>query len=295
MYKEHDDFLLRHSVLYDFKLVDMGNEEARNFVFEKLSEMIATQGIDILRIDANIDPILYWDYADSPDRIGIKELLYIDGVYKLWDALLDRFPHLTIDNCASGGRRLDFELMKRSVSYCRSDYTNDHVKAEKARFAAIQTRNLNKYIPYTSPIMGGEPSDYLVRLGFTGAIVLLPPFLEAQNLELTKELIRECKRVRPLWNKNFYPLTEQNEFWTVYQINRDDKGAVYFLRHDGAETDNITVKLKGIETDARYKVMITDEKMQKTETELWGKAFAENLCIKIDATRESVLVEFEKI
>lgn len=295
MYNEHDNYLMRHSVLHDFKLVDMGNEEARNFVFEKLSKMIDTQGIDILRIDANIDPILYWDYGDSPDRIGMKELLYVDGVYKLWDALLKRFPHLTIDNCASGGRRLDFELMKRSVSYCRSDYTNNHVNGEKARFAAIQTRNLNKYIPYTSPIMGGDPSPYLVRLGFTGAVALFPSFVEEKNLELTKELIGECKRVRPLWNKDFYPLTEQYEFWTVYQINRDDKGAVYFLRHDGSEKDNITVQLKDIDKSARYKVVITDEKMQKTETELGGKEFAENLFIKIDSTRESALVEYEKI
>lgn len=295
MYNEHGNFLMPHSVLLDFKLVDLGNDGCRQFLFEKLSEMIETQGIDILRIDCNIDPILYWDYADSPDRVGIKEIHYIDGLYKLWDALLERFPHLSLDNCASGGRRLDFELLKRSVNYCRSDYTNEHIRAEKARFAAIQSRNLNKYVPYTSPIIGGEPSVYAARVGFTGAICFSTSFVEENQTEQTKKIIEECKRVRPLWNKDFYPLTEQYDFWTVYQIDRDDKGAVYYLRHDGAENDSKTVTLEAIDQKADYKVVITDEQMQKTEKILSGAELKEKLCIKIDATRQSALVEYEKI
>ena len=33
-----------------------------------------------------------------------------------------KYPNLLIDNCASGGRRLDIELNSRSHCYCRSDF-----------------------------------------------------------------------------------------------------------------------------------------------------------------------------
>ena len=34
----------------------------------------------------------------------------------------DEFPGLLQENCASGGRRLDMEMISRAHSYCRSDY-----------------------------------------------------------------------------------------------------------------------------------------------------------------------------
>lgn len=33
----------------------------------------------------------------------MKEIRHVEGLYKFWDYLLDRFPGLMIDNCAAGG------------------------------------------------------------------------------------------------------------------------------------------------------------------------------------------------
>ena len=52
----------------------------------------------------------------------MKEIRHIEGLYAFWDYLLERFPGLLIDNCASGGRRLDLETIKRSAPLWRSDY-----------------------------------------------------------------------------------------------------------------------------------------------------------------------------
>ena len=50
-----------------------------------------------------------------PDRVGVTEMQDIDGLYTFWDELRRAHPGLQIDNCASGGRRLDVETMSRSV------------------------------------------------------------------------------------------------------------------------------------------------------------------------------------
>ncbi len=52
----------------------------------------------------------------------MTEIRYIEGLYTFWDELRLRHPNLIIDNCASGGRRIDLETVSRSVALWRSDY-----------------------------------------------------------------------------------------------------------------------------------------------------------------------------
>ena len=96
-------------------LLDLGNEDAWKYIFGTLSGLIESIGIDCYRQDFNFAPLGYWRHNDAEDRRGIHEIKHINGLYRLWDALLGRFPHLIIDNCASGGRRIDIEMLRRSI------------------------------------------------------------------------------------------------------------------------------------------------------------------------------------
>ena len=55
----------------------------------------------------------------TQDRQGITEIRYVEGMYTFLDELQQRHPDLIIDNCASGGRRLDLEMIRRSVTLTR--------------------------------------------------------------------------------------------------------------------------------------------------------------------------------
>ena len=46
---------------------------------------------------------------------------YILGLYSLWDRILSAHPGLMIDDCSSGGRRIDLETLSRSFPLWRSD------------------------------------------------------------------------------------------------------------------------------------------------------------------------------
>ena len=39
------------------------------------------------RQDFNTDPEKFWIAADAPDRVGMTEIRYIEGLYAFWDAL----------------------------------------------------------------------------------------------------------------------------------------------------------------------------------------------------------------
>ena len=83
--------------------------------------MIGAIGVDIYRHDFNLYPLHYWRSGEAPDRQGINEIRYITGLYDFFDALAADHSHLLIDSCASGGRRLDFEMQRRSLALWRSD------------------------------------------------------------------------------------------------------------------------------------------------------------------------------
>ena len=55
-------------------------------------------------------PWLHWNFNESATRSGINEMKHIEGLYAFLDYLLEHKPSLVIDNCAGGGRRLDFEM-----------------------------------------------------------------------------------------------------------------------------------------------------------------------------------------
>jgi alpha-galactosidase len=83
--------------------------------------MVEKNGIDIYRQDFNMEPLPFWRESDEENRRGITEMKYIEGLYALWDSLIERFPKILIDNCSSGGRRIDFETCERAVPLWRSD------------------------------------------------------------------------------------------------------------------------------------------------------------------------------
>jgi len=119
---EHPDWFLGERTPGANLLLDLGNSAARAWVTDILSDLIATVGIACYRQDFNMEPLAFWRAHDEPDRQGMTEIRHIEGLYALWDELIRRHPGLLIDNCASGGRRIDLETIRRSIPLWRSDW-----------------------------------------------------------------------------------------------------------------------------------------------------------------------------
>src|SRR5579862_6618292 len=83
-------------------LYNLGFPAAREYMTRYLIAVIKAYGMDCLRIDFNIDPGPFWKHADhrDPDRVGMAEIRYIEGLYRMWDEIRQTYPHLYIDDCA---------------------------------------------------------------------------------------------------------------------------------------------------------------------------------------------------
>ena len=265
-----------------------------------LIDMIRDNGIDIYRQDFNMDPLEYWRRKDTPDRKGITELKYIEGLYELWDALLTEFPDLWIDNCSSGGRRLDLETSMRSVTLWRSD-TGCFPETEKNRVTVWnhnQILGLAQYLPYHDCAVW-DIDAYTVRSTATqGMAANFHIFDPNFDFEQGKRVLEEVDAMREYWDGDFYPLTEatlDESVWSAYQLDCGDHGAVYAFRRAQCEETEKTLPLASLDCNAQYAVTLVDEQFNETYCTMKGAEMTCGVKLTIPEARNSLIMRYKKI
>jgi alpha-galactosidase len=282
------------------RLFNLADPEARRWLTDTLIDMIRDNGIDIYRQDFNMDPLEYWRRKDTPDRKGITELKYIEGLYELWDALLAEFPDLWIDNCSSGGRRLDLETSMRSVTLWRSD-TGCFPETEKNRVTVWnhnQILGLSQYLPYHDCAVW-DIDAYTVRSTSTqGMAANFHIFDPDFDFEQGARVLEEVDDMRGYWDGDFYPLTEatlDESVWSAYQLDCGDHGAVYAFRRAQCEEPENTLPLAALDRDAQYAVTLMDERFNKTHCTMMGAEMACGVKLTIPQARNSLIMKYRKI
>lgn len=292
--KEHPEWVFGGENGGLFKLND---PEARRWLTELLCKIIEDYGLDIYRNDFNIDPLPYWRNNDEPDRQGITEIKYVEGLYEMWDELLRRHPHLIIDNCASGGRRIDLETVMRSVPLWRSD---TGCWPGHPEWNQNQSIGLAQYIPlFTVGVWSPEPYEF--RSAQTAGVICEWPYLDKDfPWELGRKMVSEAKENRKYWLGDFYALTPPSksmEQIIVYQLNRPDlkEGIVYAFRRPDCEYMGIIVPLKALNPNADYSIEFIDDSLKKTKKTVRGeKLLAEGIEIRIPQKRSCLLIRYRE-
>lgn len=269
-------------------LLNLGNEGAWNYCFDTLSDIIDELKIDCYRQDFNFSPLKYWRKNDEVDRRGISEIKHINGMYKLWDALLERFPCLLIDNCASGGRRIDIETLRRSMPLWRSDYqcpANYDVEASQCHHMTYNT-----WMPYSGTGAGRTYDEYRVRSAYDSSMTTNYFYSEKESFYDTKDKIdfikkytEEYLKVRPYFSEDFYPLTEfsdKHDTWCAMQFDRpsENDGIIQVFRRENSPYETASFSLGGINENCNYLFKDIDgEEFTVSGKELMKEGFKINI------------------
>ena len=241
------------------RLLNFGHPDARCWITDHVSAMIESLDMDIYRQDMNFDPLPFWHKADAPDRQGISEIRHIEGLYAFWDELQARHPGILIDNCATGGRRIDLEAISRTVILTRSDYTAP---------AGVSSHGfgLAHFVPMTCPMFCylDRIDSYVFRsMLAAGLSINWDVRKDDFDSEQAKKNIAEFELTRDLFYGDFYPLTSQScllSDWLAYQFHRPDlgRGMVMILRRPDSPYTTAQLQLAGLTEDAIYEVTDAD-------------------------------------
>jgi alpha-galactosidase len=290
---KNPDWLLKLSGNGNF-LFNLGNNEARLWLTDYISDFLKKEGVDVFRQDFNFDPMPYWEANDKSDRIGISEIRHIEGLYAFWDSLLVRFPNLIIDNCASGGRRIDLETISRSSPLWRTDYQYGEPEG-----AQCHTYGLNFYLPLHGT-GNFTKSPYFVRSSMSASMVVNWDINSNENsVEELQKYYSDFRRLRPYYYGDYYPLTKTDNMtndnvWLAYQMNRPAQkdGIIMAFRRKNSLDETLQVKLRGIDKVSDYELVNEDsgEKMVRKGGEL-----SNGIILSLDKKEKSLLIIYKQV
>jgi len=296
----HPEWLLQHSPLppdlayqEQFQLVNFGNSNALAWAKVKFSRMVRDVGIDVYRIDLNMDPLYYWRNNEPSDRQGINEIKYIMGWYDYLDTLVRENPNLMIDNCAGGGRRLDIEMVKRSVSLTPSDYLWDPIGEQAMNYA------LSLWFPWHG-IGAVKPDKFSGRSGMLASFVYAIDLYNTPTVwSPASAMLNEYKSIRKYYSGDFYPLTPYTVHqgdWLAWQYDRPEtgEGLVQAFRRPDSNFEAGRFKLRGLETAARY--VVTDlDRPDEAQTLTGEELMKRGLLVTIREQPGALVITYKQV
>ncbi len=230
-------------------LWNLGDKHALAYLCSYIDASVKGIGVDIYRQDFNIDPLEFWRCTDKKlydNRTGITENHHITNLYDYWDYLLTHNEGLMIDNCSSGGRRLDPETARRSVALHRSDYggTSEEMQNQSYGISLWYPDN-GLYLRWSSEY---EMRSWLTPLNDVAVFSVsgIGAFNAFRSLH---------SALYPYWFENYYPLTQQNydtDKWLAMQFGGEIGGAVYVYKRAEVSGNVFTLKMQGLSPNVEY-------------------------------------------
>ncbi len=240
-------------------LMDLGNPECREWIFNKICKVIDQSGATGYRQDFNNDPAPAWQENDAKyeGRTGMTENQYVQGYLALWDALIEKYG-LFIDSCASGGGRNDLESMKRGVPLHYTDWFDGN--NEDYDMKGKMTQALFAWFPYFKN-ESYQINLYKLRMNYAPFCLLkVPSALDKDtDWDVMKQAYDEYDIIRDYFYGDYYTLTE----WTANTDRWDGRmfydpakgeGFASIACQQGASAKTNTICLKGLDPDRRYKI-----------------------------------------
>ncbi len=108
-------FFMRHGrrvIKNDRLLLDFRNPDVRSYLDSVVERLVKEYGIGYIKMDYNTDTLE--GTSQNADSLGQGLLEHNRAVLSWLDGLLDRYPDLVIENCGSGGGRMDYGMLSHT-------------------------------------------------------------------------------------------------------------------------------------------------------------------------------------
>lgn len=231
---------------YRYQL-DYRNPAVRAFASEVIDRLVRDYHVGYIKVDYNINAGLGTDY--HADSAGDGLLEHNRCLLQWYDELFIKYPHLIVENCASGGMRMDYAMLQRLSIQSTSDQQDYRQYSIIAAMAATAVApEQGACWSYPSLTENEEETAYnmvntmLGRIHQSGFINRLPP----KTRNLIKEALDCYRQIRGDIRQGLpvYPLgmVTFHSSWAAYGLRCGNKIYMSVWRRDSDE-DTVTLPL----------------------------------------------------
>jgi alpha-galactosidase len=282
--KDHPDFVAtRKSERLGY--VCFGNPAVQEWAFQTLSRLIREYACDWIKLDFNLDPGAGCDRADHGHQPGDGLYAHYMGYYRTLERVRAAFPEVVLENCSSGGLRIDLGILRRTDMTFLSDpdwpvhdlqifWGASCMLAPDAllHWGYCDWRSTNpppqqKFNPH-DPHLTREQFDYYTRMsmlglyGYSQKLPELPGWMAervAVHNRIYKETVRRFVREGDLYRLTTQPRRSgEGERWCAFQYSlpgaaQASEHLLFVFRLPGAEAKR-SIRMENLDSGATYRV-----------------------------------------
>lgn len=267
LYRAHPDWVL---ALPDYPMItgrhqlvlNLNIPEAFNYLLERMSWLLGEHAVDYVKWDMNRELVQPGHKGKAAADAQTRQF------YRLLDTLVARFPHIEFESCASGGGRIDFEVLKRSHRFWASD-NND----------ALERNTIQRGMSYFFPpeVIGAHIGNRHCHatyrqhsIAFRGLTALFGHMgLELDPVSADEQEKAGYRQYAALY-KQWREVIHQGELWRIDMpdpttlaqgVISVDKSRAIFLISQLAMPDYtlmMPLRVAGLDPHARYQVILLD-------------------------------------
>lgn len=270
LYRKHPDYIIetpkRHASHGRKQYVlDFSRKEVVDNIYEQLVKILDEDEIDYIKWDMNRNITECYSIAYPPEQQGEIMHRYILGVYNLYERLIERYPKILFESCASGGGRFDAGMLYYAPQAWTSD-DSDAIERLKIQYGTS--------FGYPQSMMGAHvsasPNEQLGRntpLKIRGDVAFFGAFgyeldldkLSSTELASIKKQIELMKKYRSIFQYGtFYRLKSPFEgnivSWMVVSEDKSQAIVGYYKILNDVNCEYRRLYLPGLEADTLYNV-----------------------------------------
>lgn len=234
-------------------VLDMGRQDVRDYLFEKLSDLLKDLPITYLKWDHNRDLIAA---GDSPSFH--RQIL---GAYDLLGRLRTAFPDVEVEACAGGGGRIDAGILEHTHRFWTSDNIDavSRVGIQRAFLHFMPPEVMGSHVG-ASPAHAtgrGQSMDFRAMVAMPGHLGVELDVRKLNDEEATTlaRWIDRYKALRPRLHNSRVWLGEAGDN-LLWQAHGDDSGLLLFVTRTQpqAQRHAPTLRLPMADPARRYRI-----------------------------------------
>ena len=309
--QEHPDWILTRNgqPIANGRHLDVGNPVVAKWMESEIARIIRKYDLDVFRIDYNMST----EEDGNHEREGFVEnssWRHVENLYAMFDRLRQQFPGVIFQNCAGGGGRLDWGILRRFDNTELSDWMREPrgVKILNGMTWILPPEILLRTFGTEVPDLSGDGDiDAQLRQvemslpifrGIAPSPAELNPILRDKiraGIDLYKRELRPILRNSVLYHHT--PLTPyfSQSPWLVLEYASPDKkrDVATLFRTSNFEDPIYRFVARGLDASLSYKV--TFENRRET-AELSGiQLMTEGIPVRLETAGTSEMLLFENV
>lgn len=248
--------------------MDLSRKDVRDHLYNTISNLLLSANIEYIKWDMNRPLTEVYSQQLSGSGVWQSEIShrYVLGLYEMQQKLITEFPHVLLENCASGGGRYDAGMLYYGSQFWCSDNTDALVRMriQYGTSLVYPTRTIGAHVSAVPNHLTGNTT----RLRTRGFVAMCGTFgyeldistISPKDIATFKRMSEVYLQIAPtirfgdmyrLWHPFKLPLTA----WMFVNATRQ-QAVVFAFSLNSDHWSNLVPRLplQGLDPNAEYEV-----------------------------------------